>query len=582
MNILGIYDGHNASAALVRDGKLLATVEEERFSRVKNHDGRKIELYPPYKSVEFCLNSCRSNIDAIAYALEDPLKLQERAINSFVESYNDGYKNRIKCKEIDGIQLNPFQLYSYPRIYQKKRITRINEYLLKLGINADKIPKYYVNHHLSHASSSYYTSPFENPLIITMDGKGDDLSGLVALESDRKLKTLYEINYLNSIGRLYSIVTLLCGFKPVRHEGKITGLAAYGKANKELINSFKKILRFQEGKWIGSLDKKNKLGPYPHTLSAANIELVRDLVGSINREDLAASIQKHTENEVRSFIDYYLRTTSRSDLVLSGGVFANVKLNQVVYELESVNNIYIHPAMGDSGLGVGAALYVANQLENYPKNVLINSFYGPLYEINDLKKALNKNSLDFYKPKDINVDLAKLLSRGKAIARFEGKLEYGPRSLGNRSIICQASDPSINKSLNSKLKRTEFMPFAPITLAEYFDDCYQNINGASYTSQFMTITFNCTQRMKDQSPAVVHIDGTARPQLVNQKNNPSLHALLSEYYKLTGIPSLINTSFNPHEEPIVCNPEEAIKAFLECNLDCLQLGPFLVLNKNLA
>ena len=162
------------------------------------------------------------------------------------------------------------------------------------------------------------------------------------------------------------------------------------------------------------------------------------------------------------------------------------------------------------------------------------------------------------------------------MARFNGRLEYGPRALGNRSILFQATDITANDWLNKKLKRTEFMPFAPVTLEEFFYECYEDNSKEINTYQFMTITVNCSEKMKKQSPAVVHIDGTARPQVVNKSNNPGLFSILSYYYKLSGIPSLINTSFNPHEEPIVCNPDDALKAFIDCELDFVQIGPFLV------
>ncbi len=582
MNILGVYDGHNANASIVSDGNVIAAVEEERFSRNKNHDGRSKVLGPPINAIRFCLEACDSKIDAIAYALEDPIKLQNNCINSYFASIDNGYYQRLKCRYLKGKKVTPSQLINYPLNYQINRVKRLNKCLEDAGLDLKKVPQIFIDHHLSHASSAYYTSPVDDCLIVTLDGKGDDLCGSVSLGLHGSIKRIEKINYINSIARLYAVITEISGFRPLRHEGKITGLAAYGKPNHELINRFREIISSENGKWNGSLDSANQLGPYPHTMHDQNCIYVKQIIKSIKPMptliDIAASVQKHLETEVCKFIEHFLASQRKSSLLLAGGVFANVKLNQAIQSLKLVQNIYIHPAMSDSGLSVGAALKLANDNKEIVSNKFTDAFLGPSYTSSEIKKVLLKNSIDFYKPNNLCQELADILSQGKVIARFNGKLEYGPRALGNRSILYQTNDITVNKWLNKLLNRTEFMPFAPITLAEFFDQCYQNTDGALYTSQFMTITFTCTQRMREESPAVVHLDGTARPQLVSKENNPSLHAILFQYYKITGIPSLINTSFNAHEEPIVCSPEEAIKSFFNCKLDYLQIGDFIVKN----
>ena len=291
---------------------------------------------------------------------------------------------------------------------------------------------------------------------------------------------------------------------------------------------------------------------------------------------IAASTQKYFEDQIKQYIDFHIKDNNIADIVLAGGAFANVKLNQAVYQLESVRNIHIHPAMSDAGLGAGAALNIAHKQKEYQISPLSNVFLGPSYSNSQIEQDLKNYGVVYYKPDDSNLEVASILANGNTLARFDGRLEYGPRALGNRSILYQTTDKTVNKWLNKKLKRTEFMPFAPITLAEFFTQCYKTEDKDLNIYDFMTITVDCTQRMKEESPAVVHIDGTARPQLVSETNNPGLHSILYSYYKLTGIPSLINTSFNPHEEPIVCNPNEAIKAFLDCELDFLQIGIFIV------
>jgi carbamoyltransferase len=203
-------------------------------------------------------------------------------------------------------------------------------------------------------------------------------------------------------------------------------------------------------------------------------------------------------------------------------------------------------------------------------------YFGPDYGDSEIEAALQAASVPYRRVPDIEVEMARLIADDKVVARFNGRMEYGPRALGNRSILYQAKDPVVNQWLNARLKRTEFMPFAPATLYEDRHLCYKNIEGAEFAARFMTITFDCTPWMRENCPAAVHVDGTARPQLVSSDTNPSFHRLLSEYKKLTGIPSVINTSFNMHEEPIVCSPDDAIRAFLQGNLDYLAIGDFLV------
>tara|TARA_Y100001968_G_C19444518_1_gene764515 strand:+ start:348 stop:2093 length:1746 start_codon:yes stop_codon:yes gene_type:complete len=575
MNILGIYDGgHNANASVVSNGKVVAAVEEERFSRVKNQNGI------PLASIKYCLEFCNKEVDAIALAFEKPSTLHKRSINSYIESINNGFIERLKCETFEGEKFTPYEFLMLPYSSQKHRLDNIKNVLSSLGIDSKKVQTYFTNHHLAHASSAYYISPFDDCLIVTLDGKGDDLCGFVGTGLEGKINSIGSTNYIHSICVTYQQITKICGFKPVRHEGKITGLAAFGRPNEKLIQALKKITYSKNGEWYSNLNYLNKLGPYPHVMRNENFEFIRNTLKSIsnkwNKVDIAASVQKYFENEITAYIDFHMKKEAKEKIILAGGAFANVKLNQAIYELDSVKEIYIHPAMTDAGLGVGSALMVANQHKKYPITPLLNVFLGPEYSNSKIEETLNKYKVNYYKPDNINLEIANKLFNQKIVARFDGRLEYGPRALGNRSILFQATDITANDWLNKKLKRTEFMPFAPITLLEYFNECYENISKELNTYQFMTITVNCSKKMKEQSPAVVHVDGTARPQLVNKLNNPDLHEILSNYYKLSGIPSLINTSFNPHEEPIVCSPEDALKAFIDCNLDYLQIGSFLI------
>jgi carbamoyltransferase len=243
--------------------------------------------------------------------------------------------------------------------------------------------------------------------------------------------------------------------------------------------------------------------------------------------------------------------------------------------MDGVEGIFIHPNMGDGGCGTGAALL---EWGGRPEAVkpLRDVYLGPEFSNDVIADALKRAQLAATMPRPISAAIARLLAEGKVVARFDGRMEYGPRALGNRSILYHAKEPAVNQWLNQRLGRTEFMPFAPATLSEHRHACYHHTDGAEYAAQFMTITFDCTEAMKRDCPAAVHVDGTARPQLVTKESNPGFYSILTEYYQLTGIPSVINTSFNMHEEPIVCTPDDAIRAFLQGNLDYLAIGDFLV------
>jgi carbamoyltransferase len=249
--------------------------------------------------------------------------------------------------------------------------------------------------------------------------------------------------------------------------------------------------------------------------------------------------------------------------------------------LKSVGTVFIHPGMGDEGLALGAAFALAgmqrpeSDAATRPE-ILSDVYLGPEYGQREIERAIEQEGLKAEHVQDIERRMAELLSQGYVVARFGGRMEYGPRALGNRSILYHTTDPTINDWLNKRLKRTEFMPFAPVTLEEYADQCYENLAGARYPAKFMTVTFDCTNWMKEHCPAVVHVDGTARPQLIDKDTNPSYYRIVDEYRKITGLPSVINTSFNMHEEPIVCSPGDALRAFLDSGLDVLALDNFLL------
>ncbi len=355
-------------------------------------------------------------------------------------------------------------------------------------------------------------------------------------------------------------MTSALGFKPGRHEGKIVGLAAYGEP--------KVLLDFVLGRF------HQEPGTF-RMRESNNVYFPRYLASHFPKVDIAAAYQHVLEVVATNYIRHYVEQTGIDTVALSGGVVANVKMNQRLFEIPGVRRLFVYPNMGDGGTGTGAAFLAARQ-DLKDREAYQAVYFGPDYDDAAIVAALRSEGLPFEHLEPIEPMIAKLIHQGHVVARFNGRMEYGPRALGNRSILYRATEPEVNQWLNQRLGRTEFMPFAPATLYEERHRCYDRIDGAELSAQFMTITFDCTEFMKRHCPAAVHIDDTARPQLVRPETNPSFYRILHVYYQLSGIPSLINTSFNMHEEPIVNSPEDAVRAFLQGRLDYLAIGNFLV------
>ena len=572
MYILGIHGVLDAGAVLLKDGKIVTAINEERLNRKKLTKGF------PVKSIEkiFELNKISAR-DIEFVAIQSKRGYFDPIAKPFFEWMEDP-KNKI------GAFKNNFLSIIAPIFGVSKCTWRLLQLILRIPapLNRKKIKKflrkrfgltcpiYYIDHHYAHACSAYFTSGFDNAVVISMDGGGGGYSSRVYKAENGKLINVHNVNTYNSLGNFYAYITKLLGFKAHKHEGKITGLAAYGKPL--YVDILKKFIIYKNGD-IKNLSKSFMWG----TLKKIKKALPEDY----KREDVAASIQALLEEIAVKYCEYWIKKIGCNDVAVAGGVFANVKLNQRIHELDCIENIFIHPGMGDGGLAVGAAyaLYAKSNSDQELKSQKIGDVYfGPEYSNEEIEAELKKDWLKYKYFEEIEKEIAKLLAKGQVVARFYGRMEYGPRALGNRSILYPATDPSVNDWLNKKLDRTEFMPFAPVTLKRFSDKCYNNFKGAEHTAKFMTITFDCTDFMKKNSPAVVHVDGTARPQIIDEETNQSYNKILEEYYKIAKLPTIVNTSFNMHEEPIVCSPYDAIRAFQLGHLDYLAMGNFLISN----
>jgi carbamoyltransferase len=601
MKVLGLSPlDKDSTVSLMDDGRMLYAAAEERFTRVKLQSGF------PWKALDDALQTTGTTvdeIDCVTYPFlpwEEETRLFQRNLSrerDFLEDAPNTATSELlrraasrvphRTAPIPGLRepnermdkgfakALAYRVLASDSVisrnvakhgsaewgraataFHKKWHEELDSALEELGLGA-KLKR--VEHHLSHAANAYYTSGFSDALIVTLDGYGSGLAGSVSIGRDGEIERLHGIEFPHSLGTFYESITSGLGLQPSRHEGKVVGLAAYGDPT---------LLRDVLLARFALEDGDFKI------LESNNVYFARMLATQFPKIDVAAAYQHVLEIVATQYVSHYLRQTGLRNLVLSGGVVANVKLNQRLRELAGVERIFIHPNMGDGGCGTGAALLEFNG--SGPREPIADVFWGPCFTETDITDALRRAQLPFDRYAPIEPRIAQLIAEGKVVARFDGRMEYGPRALGNRSILYHAREPEVNQWLNQRLGRTEFMPFAPATLYEHRNDCYKNIDGADYAAQFMTVTVDCTDRMKRESPAAVHVDGTARPQLVTATSNPSFYRIITEYHRLTGIPSVINTSFNMHEEPIVCTPDDAVRAFLQGNLEYLAIGNFLV------
>ncbi|MFN9713181.1 MAG: carbamoyltransferase [Planctomycetota bacterium] len=421
------------------------------------------------------------------------------------------------------------------------------------------------HHHDTHAANGFYSSGFDDALVLVLDGYGAGCAGGIYSATEQGLKCLHRYRFPNSLGVFYEQVTSGLGFKPSRHEGKIVGLAAYGDPS--LISPYL-LKRF-------NLDEGEI-----RILAGQNPYVCRALATRFAKRDIAAAYQYTLEQVACASLAYWQRQTGHRRVVMSGGVHANVKLNQRIQEVSGVEGVFVYPNMGDGGCATGAAM-LAYGTDRLVRRPMADAYLGPEYSESEIQHAIEEAGLAYQRHDQVEEKIASLLADNAIVARFAGRMEYGPRALGNRSILYPARDPQVNQWLNEQLGRTEFMPFAPAVLAEEACNLFVGVRPQSLkTAEFMTITYDCTELMKQHSPAAVHVDGTARPQLVSEVSNPSFYAILKHYQALTNIPVLINTSFNMHEEPIVCSPQDAVRAFLLGNIDYLAAGNFLVKHPN--
>lgn len=544
MNIIGLTAplSWNPAAAIIKNKKLIAVAEEERFNGVK-HAPRML----PLKAIEYCLkesNLKMENIDYIALGYRDP-------ISGYFLSLIENLKNLNFNRAIR--EIGAFSEYGIG-------VIRLKDWLNKKGFKGKII---YIPHHLAHAASAYRCSGFDEANIITIDGQGEDDAGFLGYGKDGEIVKEYKIGHHKSLGWVYSEFTDLLGFTSHSHEGKVMGLAGWGEKVLDVSDLFeiKETDYTLKENWFINLF--NKFGPRRNRYDEITMK----------HKDLAKTVQDFTEKAGITLVKKIYQKTGIRNFCLAGGVALNCDMNSKIAELDFVDNIFIQPASNDAGCAIGAALECANMVGQNSDFEMKHAYYGPEYKDEEIEKMLKESKIKYEKSNNIEEDIAKEINEGKIVAWCQGRMELGPRALGNRSILANPSIPGMKDKINNEVKHREvWRPFAPSILEEeahkYFDNYIPN--------PFMLITLTVKEEMRDKLKESMHVDNTARIQSVSKETNPKYHKLISEFYKLSGIPVVINTSFNDESQPIVNTPKEAVKTFYSTGIDVLAVGNFIL------
>lgn len=560
MKILGIHIGHDSSAALVQDGKIVADVAEERFLRVKHYCGL------PIQAVDYCLKSqnlTMADIDIVAVpamgsvpdlnflldlkgARREPVTRKRQALD-----FATAIMNRPGIKP-------PLYIKNFPL--------------------APRTEIVHVEHHLAHAASAYYTSGTrDKQLIVTIDGAGDGVAVGMWRGEDGRIERLQTFPPSGSVGWFYSNVTEALGWWHGDGEGKTMGLAPYGDHTKcqGVLDKF--VPQYANGTLVephnfGRPFYWNESGAVQWHLEEAYT--IRELTQKHGREHIAAEAQRVLEEQVKDIVFPWMQRENTRNLSASGGVMLNVKLNQRLWESGRIDRHHTYPNPGDSGLAVGAALYAYYQANpSAPIYPIEDLYWGPEYSAKEVDDALKLRGIKYRQVDDVEAYTAARLAEGKIMAWFQGRMESGPRALGSRSILMSANQAENKDIINARVKfREAFRPFCPSLLWEKKDEYLENARDEF----FMITSFTCKEAKRNKVPAVVHADHTLRPQTVKQDFNPRFWRLISEFGKLTGEHLLLNTSFNLMGEPIVNHPREAVRCFYDNGLDGLVLGNFVL------
>ena len=596
MNILGLHSGHDASVAILKDGQVAAAISEERLSRIKCDSDdlpllslEEIYRYTDISPKDINFLSLLMTFMPEEYFIRETLykELERRWVRA---------RRRLKAY-LKGETFKSVLLVANLAEKLKKREKDLEDHFrwekFRKDFGFDPIKWRFCDHHLAHAWPAVYFSNWDEALVVTIDGMGDDrIFHTTSVFRDGKLRRVaVSRGAAASVGLFYCDITKLLGYKPLRHEGKITGLSAYGDPSK-LLDSMKPCLRLFPDKMTFMSDFSEKGG------ESERFRYLKKLIRSHEPSDVAAAGQQLVDEVVVSHVQAALRRYRLSRVALSGGLFANVKLNHEIAELDEVEEVFVFPAMGDTGNAVGTALFgmYHNDQDRLweVRDRLDDVYWGSSYDEYEIEKILKESGVSNrrYVFEDLAGKVANLIHSGRVVGCFQGRMEFGPRALGNRSILGDARNANMQKKINLKIKYREgFRPFAPSVLEEDIQK-YFDINVPSPYMLFVVPIKNELKKEKPKNyknfsmyeklyhnrstiPAVTHIDYSARLQSINKKTNHRFYELISAFKKHTNESLLINTSFNVRGEPIVCTPDDAFKCFMKTEMDFLVIENFV-------
>jgi len=558
MNILGIscfY--HDAAAVLIQDGRIVAAAEEERFTRIKHDPGF------PVKAIHYCLDEAGLSAGELDYVgfYEKPMRKFERAMHTFKSTFPfsyEGFEERV------------------PRLLHEE--LRVEEILREhFATDAEVL---YLEHHLSHAASAFLVSPFEDAAILTVDGVGEWATTCIGYGKGTEVELFQEIHYPHSLGLLYSAITSFLGFKVNNDEYKVMGLASYGKPT--MVDEVRKLITIHDnGSYALNLEYFAHHYSVQRPYSSKLIELlgeprVPESTVNARHMDLACSVQSVLEEVLLKIFEHLCQRTGSRNICMAGGVALNGVANWRVFQKSGFEEIYIQPASSDSGAALGAAAFIYHTLLGHPRTAPMESaLLGPDFSNEEVEATLQQSGATYQRLNEMELveETARLIHEGAIVGWFQGRMEYGPRALGCRSILANPCDPTMKDTLNARVKfREEFRPFAPAVIKEKASDYFE----IDREAPFMLLVPQVKEGKAEVLPAVTHVDNSARVQTVSKDTNPRFHELISAFGRISGVPVVINTSFNVRGEPIVCTPEEAYNCFSHTDIDFLVMNDFLV------
>ena len=565
VNILGIGGySHDSAAALVVDGELVAAVAEERLNRQKNAGG------VPRQAVDYCLSVAgltRDDIDHIGCYMNPWLRM--------------GRRLPYRCTQLLRSPLYSSAYMGYELVHNAQYVYGMR------GLRGRNTRLHFMEHHPAHAASAFLVSPFAEAALLSIDYIGEWAVTWTGVGRGTKIQRLRQANYPNSLGVFYSALTDYLGFLRASDEYKVMGLASYGEP--EFADEFRKIIRQSADGWY-SIDRSwtawhylpgSRCGYFSKKfLDRFGPKRIRGEVVTKHHENIAASAQLVLEETVLGIAERLHQETGLKKLCLAGGVALNCSMNGRLLRESSFDEIFVQPAAGDDGIAIGAALqlYYGETGAVRTAEPMRHAYLGPEYGSDAIKTFLDLAKLSYETPASVEERAADLLAEGKIVGWFQGRMEFGPRALGSRSILADPSRPDMKDLMNKYVKcREEFRPFAPSVLeeraTEYFEGCTD--------SPFMLFVYPVVEGKGAEVPAITHVDGTARVQTVSREANPRYYRLIEAFEKRRGIPMLLNTSFNVMGEPIVNTPSDAVRCFYSCGMDALVLGDYVLLKEGM-